>query len=52
MTLAGDIIRGKALDLLVERADIEPESDAEATDAGAEATETDPDTETEVEETA
>ena len=30
MTLAGDIIRGKALDLLVERADIEP---ASATDA-------------------
>jgi trigger factor len=52
VTLAGDIIRGKALDLLVERADIEPESEAEATDAGAEATETDPDTETEVEETA
>ena len=25
VTLAGDIIRGKALDLLVERADIEPE---------------------------
>ena len=26
MTLAGDIIRGKALDLLVERAEIEPEA--------------------------
>jgi hypothetical protein len=26
VTLAGDIIRGKALDLLVERADIEPET--------------------------
>jgi trigger factor len=29
VTLAGDIIRGKALDLLVERADIEPEDPAE-----------------------
>jgi hypothetical protein len=30
VTLAGDIIRGKALDLLVERADIEAESPTEA----------------------
>jgi trigger factor len=30
VTLAGDIIRGKALDLLVERADIEPEDPAAA----------------------
>ena len=29
VTLAGDIIRGKALDLLVERADIEPEGPTE-----------------------
>ena len=36
VTLAGDIIRGKALDLLVERADIEPES-SEGTDGTAQA---------------
>ena len=30
VTLAGDIIRGKALDLVVERADIEPEDPTEA----------------------
>jgi trigger factor len=30
VTLAGDIIRGKALDLMVERADIEPEDPTEA----------------------
>ena len=36
VTLAGDIIRGKALDLLVERADIEPES-PEGIDGTAEA---------------
>ncbi len=36
MTLAGDIIRGKALDLLVERADIEPEGPVDPV-AGAEA---------------
>ena len=30
VTLAGDIIRGKALDLMVERADIEPEDPAQA----------------------
>jgi trigger factor len=35
VTLAGDIIRGKALDLLVERADIEPEGDAEPADEAA-----------------
>jgi len=47
VTLAGDIIRGKALDLLVERADIEPEG------PGAELapeTEAEPDTETASEE--
>jgi trigger factor len=36
VTLAGDIIRGKALDLLVERADIEPEGPVESV-AGTEA---------------
>ncbi len=43
VTLAGDIIRGKALDLLVERADIEPEGSAPQTEA-------EPDTETASEE--
>ena len=33
VTLAGDIIRGKALDLLVERADIEPEGERPPGDA-------------------
>ena len=61
VTLAGDIIRGKALDLLVERADIEAEepvegpaegpegidgtAEAEPTEGGPE-TETEPETET------
>lgn len=44
VTLAGDIIRGKALDLLVERADIEPAVDTDDT------TDTDTDT-TDTEET-
>jgi trigger factor len=43
VTLAGDIIRGKALDLLVERADIEPEGSAPEKEA-------EPDTETASEE--
>jgi len=34
VTLAGDIIRGKALDLLVERAEIEPEASDAAADGG------------------
>jgi trigger factor len=44
VTLAGDIIRGKALDLMVERADIESESegDAEPDDGDAEPSETEP----------
>jgi trigger factor len=37
VTLAGDIIRGKALDLLVERADIEDEAATDEADASAEA---------------
>ncbi|MGZ5345573.1 MAG: trigger factor [Actinomycetota bacterium] len=37
VTLAGDIIRGKALDLLVEHADIETETETESPEAGAEA---------------
>jgi trigger factor len=37
VTLAGDIIRGKALDLLVERADIEPETVTETETSEAEA---------------
>jgi trigger factor len=37
VTLAGDIIRGKALDLLVEQADIETETQTESPEAGAEA---------------
>src|SRR4029077_11213801 len=51
VTLAGDIIRGKALDLLVERADIEPEGPVEpvaGTEAEIKADE--PDTETSSEE--
>ena len=43
VTLAGDIIRGKALDLLVERADIEPEGSPPQAEA-------EPDTETASEE--
>ena len=39
VTLAGDIIRGKALDLLVEHADIETETQTESPEAGAEADE-------------
>ena len=51
VTLAGDIIRGKALDLLVERADIEPEGPVEAVaDAEAEIRADEPDTETSSEE--
>jgi trigger factor len=51
VTLAGDIIRGKALDLLVERADIEPEGPVESV-AGTEAEikADEPDTETSSEE--
>jgi trigger factor len=51
VTLAGDIIRGKALDLLVERADIEPEGPVESV-AGTEAEikADEPDTETSLEE--
>jgi trigger factor len=37
VTLAGDIIRGKALDLLVEQADIQTETQTESPEAGAEA---------------
>jgi trigger factor len=49
--LAGDIIRGKALDLLVERADIEPEGPVESVaDTEAEITADEPDTETSSEE--
>ena len=45
VTLAGDIIRGKALDLLVERADIEPESPVDpAADDEAETQADEPDT--------
>ena len=53
VTLAGDIIRGKALDLLVEGADIEPEGTVEPV-AGAKAEERadEPDTETSSEERA
>ncbi|MGZ8631992.1 MAG: trigger factor [Actinomycetota bacterium] len=47
VTLAGDIIRGKALDVLVERADIEPDGDTGATEATDEPAETEPETETE-----
>ena len=47
VTLAGDIIRGKALDLLVERADIEPEGTEADSAAGTEA---EPDIETASEE--
>lgn len=51
VTLAGDIIRGKALDLLVERADIEPEGPvAPVADAEAEVQAEEPDTETSSEE--
>ncbi len=47
VTLAGDIIRGKALDLLVERADIEPEgSEGAEGSAGAEPADGDPEHET------
>jgi trigger factor len=45
VTLAGDIIRGKALDLLVERADIEDEAPTEGGAADAGATGTEPDAE-------
>ncbi|MGZ8615246.1 MAG: trigger factor [Actinomycetota bacterium] len=54
VTLAGDIIRGKALDLLVERADIEPEgSEGAEGSAEAEPADGDPEHETsdDVEET-
>ena len=37
MTLAGDIIRGKALDLLVERAEIDDEAPTDEAEAAAEA---------------
>jgi len=51
VTLAGDIIRGKALDLLVERADIEPDGPVDAVaDAEAEVAADEPDTETASEE--
>jgi trigger factor len=51
VTLAGDIIRGKALDLLVERADIEPEGPVEpVADTEAEIKADEPDTETSSEE--
>ncbi|MGZ5295945.1 MAG: trigger factor, partial [Actinomycetota bacterium] len=51
VTLAGDIIRGKALDLLVERADIEPEGPVDpVADAEAEVGADEPDTETSSEE--
>jgi trigger factor len=50
VTLAGDIIRGKALDLLVERADIEAEGGAEAIGEGSEHAEAEPDTAREAEE--
>ena len=51
MTLAGDIIRGKALDLLVERADIEPEGPVDpVADTEAESRADEPDTETSSEE--
>ena len=53
VTLAGDIIRGKALDLLVERAEVEPEVEPEI--ASGPEPETEPegvaDIETEAEET-
>ncbi|MDH5225091.1 MAG: hypothetical protein OEW46_10025, partial [Actinomycetota bacterium] len=44
VTLAGDIIRGKALDLLVEGADITPETPGDDTDS-----QTEPESETETE---
>ncbi len=51
VTLAGDIIRGKALDLLVERADIEPEGPVDpVADTEAEVRADEPDTETPSEE--
>ena len=51
VTLAGDIIRGKALDLLVERADNEPEGPVESVaDTEAEIRADEPDTETSSEE--
>jgi trigger factor len=37
VTLAGDIIRGKALDLLVERADIDEEAPTDEAEAAADA---------------
>jgi trigger factor len=49
VTLAGDIIRGKALDLLVERAEVEPEVEPEI--ASGPEPEGDADIETEAEET-
>ena len=51
VTLAGDIIRGKALDLLVERADIEPEGTVDPVSGSeAEVKADEPDTETSSEE--
>ena len=51
VTLAGDIIRGKALDLLVERAEIEPEQGDAAGGGDEPAAEPQNDTSDEVEET-